>query len=155
MQGRASVTVIVLATGLATGCADRTDRGNTTPAGGSRADDASVGTSSPDAGRLDAAVDAEPPHLGIPSSRQSCRCTCSEGETCFTQLACALHPDGGGGTCGYLEGHGDDRCHRMCKSSVDCSPDEFCFHVQFYGCSDYNGAPNGRGICCNPTEGCK
>lgn len=111
-----------------------------------------------DDGGRDATYYFSTPHTGAPSSLESCvnqeptlECVlCPKGEICFTQLACS------GNACAERSAaipRGDDRCHRECATSNDCGPDEDCFHEPFTACTDYNGGPRGRGLCC-PFGGC-
>ena len=87
-------------------------------------------------------------------SMAACFNNCGSGEVCFTQVICGPLPDGGS-ACSVGPGTvGDDRCHRACDSSSVCSAGEQCIRYQFFGCSDYNGGPNGKGICC-PASGCQ
>jgi hypothetical protein len=102
------------------------------------------------------------PHTGAPSSLRSCvnrddtsltlECVlCPSGEICFTQLVCGPINGGGGGCSERSESipRGDNRCHRECDTSNDCGPSEDCFHEPFTACTDYNGGPRGRGLCCS------
>ena len=87
-------------------------------------------------------------------SMATCFDNCASDEVCFTQVICGPLADGGT-TCSVGPGTvGDDRCHRACDSSSACSTGEECVRYPFFGCSDFNGGPSGRGICC-PAGGCQ
>lgn len=89
----------------------------------------------------------------------SCTAVCAANEECFTPVGCGLTGDiDGGFACGRNgddEERGDDTCHRKCDTSSECPMGEDCFHVLFLGCQDYNGYPNGKGICCAANEHCQ
>jgi len=104
------------------------------------------------------AADGSTHDAGSPCARTGsmamCFENCGSGAVCFTQVICGPLADGGT-TCFMGSGAvGDDRCHRACDSSSDCAAGEECIRYQFFGCSDFNGGPNGRGICC-PAGGCQ
>jgi hypothetical protein len=87
-------------------------------------------------------------------SMPTCFGNCGPGEVCFTPVICGPLADGGG-TCSLGSSTvGDHRCHRACDSSSACAAGEECVRYQFFGCTDYTGGPNGKGICC-PAGGCQ
>lgn len=83
------------------------------------------------------------------SSAVEAACTdqCESGEICFTQVSCGTLSEGGS-SCRLGAGDaGDDRCHRACSDTSECNSGEECVRIRFFGCTDFNGFPNGRGIC--------
>lgn len=103
------------------------------------------------AGCSPAIVDDEPAYCaseGEPCARTSgeavtCSGTCGVNEVCFTQVSC-----GAEGTCLLASDEpADDRCHRTCASTDDCGDGETCSFIRFFGCGDFNGGAQGRGIC--------
>lgn len=110
-----------------------------------------------DVGGDNSIPDAKPDtHVKCASRANEAMCldNCGSGEVCFTQVICGPSPQGetacsvGPGTAG------DDQCHRECTSDSECGVGEACVRYQFFGCSNFNGGPAGRGICCRGDGGC-
>ena len=113
-----------------------------------------AGGSSADAGAPESGTDAASgvscaTHDG---STASCLGTCGAGELCFTQVSCG--PDSDGGPCSVVRAtDGDDKCHPACDANKECPAGLVCQSYLFFGCADFNGFPDGKGICC-PPAGC-
>ncbi len=88
------------------------------------------------------------------ANRAAAQCgpACPSNELCFTQVSCGLLPDGGS-VCTDTGGvGGDDRCHRSCQlDGESCPAGEVCRQRPFFACTDFNGWPEGHGLCL-PSE---
>lgn len=86
------------------------------------------------------------------SSPPSCSTgSCTEDEDCFTQVSCGPLASGERictAETDLGDAGGDDSCHKRCESVSECAPGERCARYLFFGCKDFNGYPQGRGICC-------
>jgi hypothetical protein len=78
---------------------------------------------------------------------------CAADEVCFTQVSCG--PAGNPSCTLGSQDRADNTCHRSCTDSSTCAAGQECVKKVYFGCSDFNGPPEGRGICCLKGSNCE